>query len=101
MKLLIVGQYDWGKILQFLPEQVVHDCEVCLPDGHCEDYGHPVWDVEPIAPLETLSQIGMRDATRVDNCDMLIAFWDGQYGEISTWISRARIAKKTTLVIYR
>lgn len=41
-----------------------------------------------------------RNQTIVDNCDMVLAFWDGKSRGTADTISKAKIAKKPTFIIY-
>ena len=42
----------------------------------------------------------IRNQTIVDNCDMVLAFWDGQSRGTADTIAKAKRAKKPTFIIY-
>ncbi len=42
----------------------------------------------------------VRNQTIVDNCDMLLAFWDGKSQGTADTIAKARKAKKPTFIVY-
>lgn len=42
----------------------------------------------------------IRNQTIVNNCDMVLAFWDGQSRGTADTIEKAKKAKKPTLIIY-
>jgi len=42
----------------------------------------------------------IRNQTIVDNCDMVLAFWDGQSRGTADTIEKAKKAKKPTFIIY-
>ncbi len=42
----------------------------------------------------------IRNQTIVDNCDMVLAFWDGESRGTADTIEKAKRAKKTTIIIY-
>ena len=42
----------------------------------------------------------LRNQTIVDNCDMVLAFWDGQSRGTADTINKAKIAKKPTFIIF-
>lgn len=41
-----------------------------------------------------------RNQTIVDNCDMVLAFWDGQSRGTADTIEKAKKAKKPTFIVY-
>lgn len=42
----------------------------------------------------------IRNQTIVDNCDMVLAFWDGQSRGTADTIEKAKKAKKPTFIVY-
>lgn len=42
----------------------------------------------------------LRNQTIVDNCDIVLAFWDGKSRGTADTINKAKIAKKPTFIIY-
>ena len=42
----------------------------------------------------------IRNQTIVDNCDMVLAFWDGESRGTADTIAKAKKAKKPTFIIY-
>ena len=42
----------------------------------------------------------IRNQTIVDNCDMVLAFWDGESRGTADTIEKARKAKKPTFIVY-
>lgn len=42
----------------------------------------------------------IRNQTIVDNCDMVLAFWDGKSRGTQDTISKAKKAKKPTFIVY-
>jgi len=42
----------------------------------------------------------LRNQTIVDNCDMVLAFWDGQSRGTADTIAKAKKAKKPTFIVY-
>ena len=42
----------------------------------------------------------MRNTTIIENCDMVVAFWDGESKGTKDSLDKAKNLKKTTLVVY-
>ena len=42
----------------------------------------------------------IRNQTIVDNCDMVLAFWDGKSAGTADTIAKAKKAKKPTFIVY-
>lgn len=42
----------------------------------------------------------LRNQTIVDNCDMVLAFWDGESRGTADTIAKAKRAKKPTFIVY-
>jgi len=42
----------------------------------------------------------LRNQTIIDNCDMVLAFWDGKSRGTADTIKRAKKAKKPTFIVY-
>uniref|UniRef100_A0A6M3JAV1 YspA cpYpsA-related SLOG domain-containing protein n=1 Tax=viral metagenome TaxID=1070528 RepID=A0A6M3JAV1_9ZZZZ len=63
------------------------------------------WGIEIVRYLPEWKKYGksagfIRNQTIVDNCDMVLAFWDGKSSGTADTIEKAKKAKKPTFIIY-
>ena len=112
MKLAIVGGRDFNDYELLLD---VMDCHLMVPEKiisggalgadrlgerWAKYYGVLIERFLPEWDKYGKSAGFLRNQTIVDNCDMVLAFWDGKSRGTADTIDKARKAKKPTFIVY-
>lgn len=71
-----------------------------LGKRYAENYAIPFTDYPACWGKYGKSAGFIRNQTIVDNCDMVIAFWDGESRGTADTIAKAKKAKKPTFIVY-
>ena len=71
-----------------------------LGEKYAKDYAIPIKIFEPEWGKYGKPAGFIRNQTIVDNCDMVLAFWDGKSRGTADTIGKAKKAKKPTFIVY-
>ena len=112
-KLAIIGGRDFNDqdlLLKYMGLFLFEDVEEIVSGGangadslgerYANYYGIPVKIFKAEWAKYSKSAGFIRNQTIVDNCDMVLAFWDGVSRGTADTIAKAKKAKKPTFIIY-
>lgn len=112
MKLAIVGSRDFNNydlFKQWTVKLFRHHMEIIsggargadtLAKKYSKDYFCPYTEFPADWDKYGKSAGFIRNQLIVDNCDMVLAFWDGKSKGTQDTINKAKKAKKPTLIVY-
>lgn len=113
MKLAIVGGRDFNDydlLLEYMGLFLLEDVEEIVSGGAngADTLGERYANYYNIPIKRFLSEWQkygkaagfLRNQTIIDNCDMVLAFWDGQSRGTADTIAKAKKAKKPTFIVY-
>ena len=112
MRLAIIGGRDFndnGLLRKYMGLFIFEDVTIIsggaagadsYGEMYARDYCIPAKIFKPEWDKYGKSAGFIRNQTIVDNCDMVLAFWDGQSRGTADTIEKAKRAKKPTFLIY-